>query len=212
METFLQLSNIPSFNFDLNNFLEWANIDLEEYLKKLPLTEAVKLKNVNETDLVKIYSILINQNRNVKLGKESPEELYNICIDVLDNLEQEENLNNCGVDLNYYRYDYLPIFNNVKNIIPNTTFSSWIFFAKKNFSKLNYSISDNLILAYFLMEDLKEGSFVFKIDNEERVLSKRGDYAIFNMSKVHSIISQEAEGKFFVTSFDPINLDYQKLP
>lgn len=208
MQTFLTLTDLPSFDFDLNNFLEWANVDYENYLKALPLTETVKYKNIKDNDLIKIYAVLINQNRGIKLGKESPDELYNICVDVYDFLEQNPNIYNSEIDTNYYSYKYLSPFNNIKTIIPNTTLSSWIFVFKDNSTVTNYQLSESVVFGYFLIED---GYFSVNVNGEEKILTKKGDYAIFDGSKIHSLTTKETEAKLFVTTLDPLNLSFKSL-
>jgi hypothetical protein len=208
MRNFIELSEIPSFNLDLNNFIEWVNVDYNEYLQKLPLTENVKLKTIKEENQIKIYTTLINQNQKIKTEPDAPEELFNICVDVFDSISQNPDFLNL-VDPNYYYYNYLPLFTNIKLLIPSTTISSWVFTFKKDASLQSYKFEDSVLIS-ILLNDI-DGNFTVKVNGEQKVLKQRGDYFIYKGDSELDISNSSSEARFYVATMDSINVDYKPL-
>lgn len=208
MKNFYDIQEFPIFSIKLEDLLTTVNQELKYYLNNTPNTERLKYITIIKTPFIKMYSILINHNHNIFVGKEDKNELFNVCIDTP---EQNYNNGNDGLmveeirkcfDMTYYPYHTLPYFIKTRENIPQSTITSWILLYKKGAIVKPHRHNDNIVLIHFLLEDIKDGTFEITVNNETRLLSKKGEYFIFCGSSEHSAQLTGNKAQFFVTTID----------
>lgn len=211
MKNYFNLSEIPSIAKIKNKLIEYANEDIRQYLKELPITEKTKLDVIRDKDFIKMYYVPIRYTQAKGLPERNMDEVFNISVDSVE--QNHENGSGLRareieelVDMNYYSVT-TPFFQNTLSLIPTFAHSSWIIFYKQGAIVHPHDHDDTTILTHILLEDITEGEFVVDVKGEKKVLTKKGDFFIFCGGNTHSALFTGQEAKFITISIEYNNIN-----
>lgn len=201
MKNFLDINQIPGLASSKDALIHNANVDLSEFMHKMPIEQKVKYNNIVAADFIKMYSIPVKYSQDNCPCNGPIKELFNFTV---DGPEQNYNLGTgpfaeqiktIAGDL--YEHHHLPFFRNLLNIIPEQLKVAWIFFYTQGASVTEaHGHGHTTIMVHVLLEDIKNGEFVIDVNGETRKISKQGEYFIFNGILPHGATLTGDDAKF----------------
>jgi len=211
MKNYFDLSEIPSITKNKDKLVEYANKDIQQYLKELPSTEKTKLDIILDKDFIKMYYVAIRYTQAKGLPERDMDEIFNISVDSVE--QNHENGSGLRakeiqelVDMNYYPIT-TPFFENTLSLIPSFAHSSWIIFYKQGAIVHPHDHDDTTILIHILLEDITDGEFIIDVKGEKKTLTKKGEFFIFCGGNTHSALFTGHEAKFITISIEHNNIN-----
>jgi hypothetical protein len=205
---FLSIETFPNLVQIKDELVQAACKDYYDFLQNLPIEQHTKYNKILQTDYIKMYSLPFMYSSVKKCGCTGyKEELFNF---ILDGPEQNYALKTAEMQQiagKMHVYSDAAFFANTLKILPTWLSVAWIFCFKQGALVLeDEGHGHDAVMIHFLLEDIEDGDFIVSVDREEKLLSKKGDYFIFNGILPHRASLTGQNARFVSFAMNPKDL------